>query len=80
MNAQGLKERLIEELEKLSEDRLREILDFVGYLRAKESRESSARVSEELDPHQDPILELIGTVDVEPFSHNIDKELYGHER
>lgn len=41
MSVPGLKERLIEELEKLPEDRLREVLDYVAYLRAKEQAPSS---------------------------------------
>jgi len=77
VTAETLKERLIEELERLPEDRLREILDFVGYLRAKEAREAATRSPEDLDPQNDPILRLIGIADVEPFSRNIDEELYG---
>ena len=77
MTAKALKERLIEELERLPEDRLREILDFVGYLRAKEAREAATRSPGDLDPQQEPILKLVGIADVEPFSQNIDEELYG---
>ena len=34
-----LKKKLIEEIEKLPEDRIQEVLDFVGYLRTKEAKE-----------------------------------------
>jgi len=61
-----LKQRVIEELDQLPEDRLREVLDFVGYLKLKEERETPPR---KLDPEKDPILKLIGSVDVEPFAH-----------
>jgi len=35
------------------------------------------RTSTELDPAKDPVLKLIGIADVEPFSKEIDRELYG---
>ena len=52
MTAKVLRERLIEEIEKLPENRLREVLDFVGYLRTKETREAAARLLEDLDPQK----------------------------
>ena len=72
-----LKERLIEELERLPEDRLREALDFVVYLRTREKNGAATRSPEALDPQKDPILKLVGIADVEPFSQNIDQDLYG---
>jgi len=72
-----LKERLIEELERLPEDRLREALDFVVYLRTREKNGAATRSPEDLDPQKDPILKLVGIADVEPFSQNIDQDLYG---
>ncbi len=72
-----LKERLIKELEKLPEGRLQEILDFVEYILMKEEQEGAPKSPDELDPRKDPILKLIGIADVEPFSQDIDEELYG---
>ena len=72
-----LKERLIEELERLPEDRLREALDFVVYLRTREKNGAATRSPEDRDPQKDPILKLVGIADVEPFSQNIDQDLYG---
>jgi len=72
-----LKDRLIEEIGKLPEDRLREALDFVEYLRARERRGTVARSSEALDPQDDPILKLVGIADVKAFSQDIDEALYG---
>ena len=77
MATKALKDRLIQEIDKLPEDRLREALDFVGYLRAIEIRETVTGSSKDLDPQQDPILELVGIADAEPFAQNIDQELYG---
>lgn len=72
-----LKDRLLEEIERLPEDRLHEVLDFIECLRTKNMKEAGAGLPESLDPQKDPILKLIGIADVEPFSQNIDEELYG---
>lgn len=77
MSAESLRERLIEELDKLPEDRLREILDFVSYLREKEAREAATVVPENLDPQKDPILKFIGGVSHGSLAQGIDEELYG---
>ena len=67
-----------EAVEHLSEDKLAEVFDFVGYLLAKEKREEREEETE-LDPQKDPILKYIGGVSVEPFAHKIDEILYGEE-
>lgn len=77
MAAEALKERLCKELEKLPEDRLREVLDFVGYLQTKEAKGGTARSSEDLDPQKDPLLKFVGGVSHGSLAHGIDEELYG---
>jgi hypothetical protein len=72
-----LKEKLIEEIEKLPEDRIQEILDFVGYLRTKKAKEILERVQEGLDPQKDPTSKFIGGVSHGSLDCGIDKELYG---
>ena len=68
-----------EAVERLSEDKLAEVFDFVSYLLAKEKREEGEEETE-LDPQKDPILKYyIGAVSVEPFAHKIDEILYGEE-
>jgi len=79
MAVETLRERLIEEIDRLPEERLREVLDFVEYILMKEGRRSTPKSSEGLDPEKDPILKLMGIADVEPFSQNIDEQLYGDE-
>ena len=74
MSARVIRKQLIKELEKFPENRLQEVLDFVDYLRTKETRKL---FPEDLDPQEDPILKLMGIAEVEPFSANIDEELYG---
>ena len=75
---QVLEEVVKEALGRLSEDKLVEVFDFVGYLLAREKREEQAEELE-LDPKKDPILKYIGGVSVEPFAHKIDEILYGEE-
>jgi chaperonin cofactor prefoldin len=75
---QVLEEVVKEALGRLSEDKLVEVFDFVGYLLAREKREEKAEELE-LDPKKDPILKYIGGVSVEPFAHKIDEILYGEE-
>jgi hypothetical protein len=72
-----LKEQLIKELEKLPETRLREALDFVGYLRAREDTEAARKLPHNLDPQKDPLLKFIGGVSHGSLAKDIDEELYG---
>lgn len=75
---QVLEEVVKEALGRLSEDKLVEVFDFVGYLLAREKREEQEEKLE-LDPKKDPLLKYIGGVSVEPFAHKIDEILYGEE-
>jgi hypothetical protein len=78
MSASGiLKEHLIQEIEKLPEDRLQEVLDFVGYLLNKEQKIQGTEPRKGLDPAKDPILKFIGGVSHGSLAKDIDKELYG---
>ncbi|MGQ9631099.1 MAG: DUF2281 domain-containing protein [bacterium] len=77
MATEILKERLVKELEKLPEDRLREVLDFVGYLLVKEREKSSHNPPDDLNPRRDPILKFIGGIAHGALVKRIDEELYG---
>jgi hypothetical protein len=77
MATKASKEQLIEELEKLPEVRLREVLDFVGYLRTKEGNDAARKPPEDLDPKKDPLLKFIGGVSHGFLAKGIDEELYG---
>ncbi len=72
---QMLRQALLVEVEKLPEDRLREVLDFVRFLIFKSTWQIS-KMEKPPDSQQNPFLKLIGSVDVEPFADNIDQELY----
>ena len=71
-----LKRELDKQVDQLPEDQLREVLDFVGYL-LQHTETHPPKPAQPIPPEQDPILDLIGMVDVKPFAHNIDGELYG---
>ena len=70
--------------------KLNEILRLASQLPTNEQLELIAKLSKRLgvkgkpkkekpapDPQNDPILKVIGIVDVEPFARDFDKQLYG---
>jgi len=73
METKEIKEKIIEQLDELPEDKLKKLLNFVNIQLSKKERPFLKQFSLE----EDPILALIGNVEVEPFSHSIDDELYG---
>jgi len=73
----ALKERLVEEIVKLPDERLEEVLDFVESLLRKEREAPVIKNERELDPDKDPILKFIGGVSHGSLAKDIDKELYG---
>lgn len=71
-----LKDDVINKIKELPEYRLREVLDFVEFLSWRES--SNGQSHAEIDPEDDPILKLAGTLSFPPLSNDeIDRELYG---
>ena len=72
-----LKERLINNIEKLHKTDINEALDFIEFLLKKKSKERIVPKVREVDLTKDPILRLMGIADIEPFSNDIDQELYG---
>jgi len=80
MNLQGersiLKDRVVENLGKLSKSDVQNVLNFSEFLLFKGDKKGRV-CSTALDPKKDPILEIIGIGDVEPFASKIDQELYG---
>lgn len=71
-----VKQQLLRTLDRLPEDRLQEVLDYVEFLLSKEERHPRS-ASGPPEPAQDPLLQLAGSLDAEPFAHQIDEELYG---
>ena len=73
-----LRDAVKDAVERLPEDMLKEVYDFVSFLLAR--GEGKREEERELDPKKDPILrEYIGIVSVEPFAHKIDEILYGED-
>ncbi|MFB6272481.1 MAG: DUF2281 domain-containing protein [Salinibacter sp.] len=66
MSTEIVKQRLIEEIEELPEERLREVLDFVGFLKGRDRK------------GEDPILRVAGCLSGPPLTaEEIEDELYG---
>jgi len=75
---QTLKHKLLLEIEKLSEYRLQEVLDFARFLRSRDRFPVEyERQDKKLDSDQDPILQFIGRVSHGTLAQGIDEELYG---
>ena len=70
------KAKIVEALDALPEERQREVLDFVESLRSKEEPKAQ---NEERDPEDNPLLDLIGSVDKDLGSDRIDEQLYGDD-
>ena len=83
MSSKEIKEKIIKDIDRLPESSLKEIMDFVNFLlsknddKKKNKTKDKIRNHKKLDPSKDPLLKFIGSIDVEPFAHNIDNELYG---
>ncbi len=74
---QVLEDVVKDALGRLSEDKLAEVFDFVGYLLAREKREELEK-EEELDPNPPPpLLKYIGGISHGSLAKDIDRELYG---
>jgi hypothetical protein len=71
-----LKEQLVQELDKLPEYRLQEVLDFVDSLLSKELQRRATEPMADLDPTKDPILTFIGGVAHGALAKDIDNRLY----
>lgn len=69
-----LKKRVIEKLEEVSENDIQEISDFVEFITRR--RHEGLPKKNRISPKRDPILKLMGIASVEPFSEQIDQELY----
>ena len=69
------RERLLKNLNRVSEVEIQEISDFVEFVLKKRLKNRTKKIT--LNPREDPIFKLIGIVDVESFSGTIDQELYG---
>jgi len=74
-NTLRLKKRVIEKLEKVSENDIQEISDFVEFITRR--RYKGLPKKTRTLPKRDPILKLMGIASVEPFAEEIDQELYG---
>ena len=76
MISDSVREDLLKKLDQLSDEGVREVFDFTGYLLSI-GRGGATSKEQDYQAGDDPILSVVGIADVEPFSSNIDEELYG---
>lgn len=63
------KEKILEKIVELPEDRLKEVLDFIDFLRSKKKN------------REDPILKVAGCLSGDALSvEEIEEELYGEQQ
>lgn len=67
-------EKLERRVKRLPESMQAEVLDFVEFLEEKQQRND--RRNKVVDAGNDPVKEIIGLADVEPFSGKIDEDIY----
>lgn len=73
-----IKQEIFSEIEKLPEQKLSEVLDFVSFLVFKENSDSAAssKQTSDLNPQKNPLLNYIGAVSHGALAQDIDDELY----
>ncbi len=67
-------DKFLSALRNLPKEKLEELIDFAEFLVQKEKMNKSSKKS---NINHDPILDIIGIADEEPFANIIDHELYG---
>ncbi|HEY0602295.1 MAG TPA: DUF2281 domain-containing protein [Herpetosiphonaceae bacterium] len=78
-SAQRLKQRLLIEIDRLPENELGEVLDFVSFLLSKQQSAPQESVDPMLQTtlHGDPLQAFIGGVAHASLAQQIDEDLYG---
>lgn len=77
MSALILKQQLYRDIEELPEDKLEEVLDFVGFLLSRQSRRPHLPEEHFTSQSADPIEEYIGGDEHGALAQGVDEDLYG---
>lgn len=72
-----VKKQLAKDLDKLPEEKLQEVLDFVGALLATMQQPTLSAAEKKPQGEDDPLLAFIGGVSLGALAKDIDSELYG---
>jgi hypothetical protein len=73
-----IQDKIAAAVEALPEDKQEEVLDFAEFLRERlEPPTGDGAPPETLDPADNPLRDLIGSVSHGSLAQNIDEELYG---
>ena len=74
------KDQIMEKIESLSDDRLKEVLDFIEFLEAKKGKESKPMIETAGMEDTDPLANVIGVCEGPPdLAERHDKYVYGFE-
>lgn len=76
-SSQLIKEQLLTDIEKLPEDSLGEVLNFVSFLLWQKSKRQAQVETQATTPEQDPMQAFIGGVTHGALAERIDEGLYG---
>ncbi len=74
------KEKVIKELGNLSEEKIDEVIDFIGYLKSREDRRRKVKKIDIFDTRDNALLSFIGIGESSPphdLAENHDKYVYG---
>ena len=77
MESTELRGRLLKQLQRASQSDIEVILDFSEFIIRRRRRKKNHLPQARRNPKNDPIFRLMGIASVEPFSEQIDQELYG---
>lgn len=77
--AANLKRKLLIEIADFPHDKLKEVVDFVGYLETKVKPVRSME-EDEVDPKKNPLRKLMSLVTHGALAKDVDRELYGEPR
>ncbi|MDZ7721997.1 MAG: hypothetical protein U5R06_04005 [candidate division KSB1 bacterium] len=79
MSSTEMKEKIINDIKKLPEDSLEEIMDFISFKLSRINHKDTPAqpVQKKADSSKDPLVEYIGSIEHGSLAKDIDKELYG---
>ena len=70
------RQEVISMVNQLSESQLMDLAEYIVKLKQADEEGFSEGEKRSLQPEEDPILEVIGTIDAEPFADDIDEKCY----
>lgn len=72
-----IREQLLKKINKLPEQHLQEILNFISWIQKQDCREIPLKTKTTPDSWEDPLADFVGGVSHGSLAQKIDEELYG---